>query len=494
MQHVTWNTDRAQLRHGRSRSVVGIGWKNYRKRTETAWHSINGEIASDLTVAAFPGSVQFPQSSQGVCDVLFDGGFSMKRHIIEGNGDNPEPDLSMTLQTLCQHNVTGSIDPNNPRQILYSNAWDSAHLRYGIWQGRSTRLEKVVEIHSMPSGTGDLQYQFQIRSSQAQVLAGANHDQSPWNAAGVAELNNADAFVALKGSQLRGTVLRTPVAWYYENGSMVRVPIRVTFQVQSDGESVIATKHIPRSLITTALAAGSSLFTDATFTPDANPEISTVDGLTLVANQSLSWTNMLTQAAVFVYDSDLAKEFRFWAKSTTNNWDQFSRAHFLFDTSSIGAGQQVDSATIDLSVDKTYFDEFDFYAKFYSTSPASNTGLVLADHGTLGTTPFSDGIKITDLSTDWTTKTWTLTADGKNAVDMEGISKFGLAINYDREHATTGDPTWVINDRSGFDVRFSETILNQPTLTVTHSEASGGGGGGGSTSPPFGQQRQALGI
>lgn len=467
----TWNTDRDYLADGSVRSVIGGGWRNYIRRQQV-WQPINTTINADRSVTAFPGCLQLPESAQGWADICIDGTFSMRRHSEEGNGHNAEPEFHLSLAVEAQHNVNGHISETNPAQMIYPGAWDSADLKLGLWQGRSVRIEKVVDIHTMPAGDSEfLEYSFLVRSSTAQVLAGPNHDISPWNN-GHAELNGSDAFVAFSGSQLRGTVLRTPVAWYYANGQMVRVPVRVTFDVLSDGETVRATKHIPRSLIATALASGSHLFTDATFNPDANPEINTVDGLTLVANQSLSWTNMLTQAAGFVYDSDLSKEFRFWAKNTTNNWDQFSRAHFLFDTSSIGAGQQVDSATIDLSVDKTYFDEFDFYAKFYATSPASNTALVLADHGTLGTTPFSDGIKITDLSTDWTTKTWTLTTDGKNAVDMEGISKFGLAINYDREHGTTGDPTWVSNDRSGFEVRFSESVLNRPTLTVNHSAVS----------------------
>lgn len=407
----------------------------------------------------------------------------MKRHIDEQNGDNSEPEFCLSMAVETEHNVTGHIDEDRPNQIVYPSAWDSADLRLGIWHGRSARIEKVVDITSMPSGDSEfVEYSFLVRSSTAQVLAGPDHSVSPWDN-GHAELNDSDAFVSLAGSQLRGTVLRTPVAWYYADGEMVRVPVRVTFEIQGDGETVRATKHIPRSLIATALAAGSHLFTDATFSPDANPETSTFDGLTLDANNTLSWAGIITATdASNLYDTDATADFRIWAKSSTNNWDFLTRGHFLFDTNSIGAGQSVDSASIDLSVDKFYLDEFDFYANFYSTSPASNTALVNGDHDSVGTTPFSTGKKITTMSTNWTTETWTLNSDGRDAIDVAGVSKFGLAVNYDRENATTGDPTWVASDRSGFVVRLSENGTNIPVLTVEHSA----GGGGATYSGGFG--------
>ena len=178
MTPLTWNADREILTDGRAQTRFGVGWRNYQRGSDP-WRAISGEVQSDLTVTAFPGSVQFPVSSQGECDILIDGGFSMKRHIDEGNGSNPDPEFSMTLQTLCQHNVAGTINPDNPNQVLYPDAWDSAHLRYGIWHARSARIEKVVEIHTMPAGTGDIEYQFRMRSSKAQVRAGELHDTSP---------------------------------------------------------------------------------------------------------------------------------------------------------------------------------------------------------------------------------------------------------------------------------------------------------------------------
>lgn len=467
MTPFSWNIDRELILPDQYRSQVGIGWRNY---LDTEWKTINTDVRSDKTITAFPGNVSFPSSSQGWSNIVLDHKFSIKRTIDVGNNNNYEPELSIDLQVLTQHNVTGHIDNN---WMVYLNAWDTADLMLGVELGRAARIKKIVKINSMPSGSGDVEYQFNLRSSDAKVFAGPNFDIRPWTGSVGDSANvTSSVFIAKEDSPLRGALLKTPKCWWFDNGNKVEHDITVAFTIQSDGETVLGTKYIPRTYITQALAAGSSLYTDATFTPDASPETTTFDGLTLLANNSLSWSGLIgTANGQFLYDSDATTEFRVWAKNTTNNWDVLARAHFLFDTSSIGGGQQVDTASIDLSVDKVYFDEFDFYAKFYATNPASNTGIAAADHDTVGTTAFSDGIKITDMSTDWTTETWTLTSDGREAVDMEGISKFGLAVNYDRENGTTGDPTWVINDRSGFVIRFSDNGSNTPTLDVTHSAA-----------------------
>ena len=485
MQPKTWNTDAESLGAGRTRSRIGVGWRNFRKLRESSWRSINGEIASDLSVTAFPGSAQFPASSQGECDLVFDGGFSMKRHIEERNGDNPEPGLEMKLQTLCQHNVTGHINPDNPRQIIYPNAWDSANLRYGIWHGRSARIEKVVEIYSMPPGTGDVSYKFLVRSSQAQVFTGVRHDIRPWNASGQAELNNADAFISLRGSQLRGTVLRTPVAWYYEgtghDRKMIKEPIRVTFQVQSDGESVIATKHIPRSLVTAALAAGSSLFTDATFNPDANPESSSVDGGTARSVSSESWSVISSSAGTFGRASDSQEDLKASATGTTDRYSMLWRLHHLFDTSSIGSGQSVDSASLTLNVDRQAISSLGLSWNVYSSNPASNTDITSADHVSVGTTAFSTSRVCNAESTDPTSVVFTFNPDGENAIAVDDVSKFAIAFQEDAENGTYGDPTWTSINNTSLRIRMSEYAGtgDDPLLTVEHS-AGGGGGGGGS--------------
>jgi len=474
----TWNANRQSLSHGQIRSQIFGGWQNY-KRAADPWQPINASIRSDLSVTAFPGSVQFSDSSQGWADICIDGSFSVKRQIEEQNGDNAEPDFCMGMAVETQHNVSGHIDDGNPNQILYPGAWDAADLRVGIWHGRAARIEKVVDIHTMPAGDSEfVEYSFLMRSSHARVWTGENYDERPFADSNVAELIAADAFIARDDSTIRGTILRTPVAWYYESGDIVRVPVLVTFEIQPDGETVRATKFIPRALIAVALASGSRLYTDATFSPDASPETSTVDGRTVAANKSLSWTDMIAETANYVRDTAVSEELRVWAKNTTDNWDVIERIHLLFDTSSIGSDQSVDSASLDVSIDSVYFDDLGLSWNIYGTDPASDTSLATGDHDNVGTTPFSDSPRyLSSESTDWTTVSLDLNTDGESAIDLDGISKFGLATQEDRENDSWGDPTWTASDRSGFKVRLAENASNIPTLTVTHSGGDGGDGG-----------------
>jgi len=476
-----WNT-LTQHNVGSRTSKVATGQVAYKKKG-AAWGHVDSSVQGDFTVESFPGCVQFPANAQDWVDLSFDGEYSAKSQIVNSDWHNSEDALGLRFRSDAPTNSIGIINPEKPWQVIYYNAFGSGcNLIYGIWRGKTSRFEHVIEITEMPPGDSEfLEYDFYVESDDATTFVGANHDSRPWagNSGDGATVEGFSIFLA-KGDDPatpRGSVLRTPVCWWTNlDGTQTKKNVRIDVEIQSDLATVKATKYVRRSDIQEALSQGSVYRADVTFNPDANPETTCFDGLTLDANNSLSWTDIVAATdASNLYESDSTADFRIWAKSSTDKWDFLSRGHFLFDTSSIGSGQSVDSASLSLSVDKNYFDEFDFYANIYSTSPASNTTIATGDHDSLGTTPFSTGKKITDMSTNWTTETWTFNTDGEAAVDMEGISKFGLAVNYDREVGTTGDPTWVASDRSGFVIRFAEKGGSHiPVLTVTHSAASSG--------------------
>jgi len=353
--------------------------------------------------------------------------------------------------------------------MVYPDAWDAADLKLGIWRGRSARIEKVVEIKSMPSGNSEfVEYAFLIQSNSARVLAGADHTVSPWDESGHAELNNADAFVSLSGSQLRGAVLRTPVAWYYVDGEMVRVPVLVTFDIQSDGETVRATKHIPRTLITTALAAGSHLFTDATFDPDAHPETSSVDGY-VERFSAESWSSLTSGAGTNSNDnSSNSLQFRISNDGSGNPW-QVQRPIFTFDTSSIGSGQQIDSGTVEITYgimsDSAGYSS-NFTAALVASTPASTTSITDADYSQLGSTELATGRHAYGTTG---ARTFTLNASGLANVDPEGDAKFGIRDGYYDLDGNT--PSGTAGEYIRYEPRSSEHG-DAAELDVTHSAAS----------------------
>ena len=468
----TWNAEREYHGGGSATTQLSGGWRNYIRRGYV-WQPISALIAGDLSCSTFPGNVQFAADSQGWSDIVIDGTFSMARHIAERNGHNAEPELRLSMQVECDHNVAGEDDEDRPWQVVYRGAWDCADLRLGIWQGRAARIEEVFDIHSMPSGDSEfVEYSFNIRSSHARVFAGPNLDTSPWDGRH-AELFDAQAFVSRADSQLRGVLLKTPVAWYYTaDGTEVRTPIRVTFEIQDDGETVRCTKHVPRALIATALANGSHLKADATFSPDANPESTTVDGMVRGSSQG-SWATLIGGVANYVDDSGASGDLSVQATGTSNVYEQYRHMFFGFDTSSIGAGQQVDSATLRLNFDnQRLITSMGLSSQIYASSPASNTSLAIGDYMAFGSTPLTDSARdMNSESFDPTSITQTLNADGHAAINMEAVTNLGIGVTAAHE---SGSPTWSSVASAKINIKTAETTgtANDPLLTVTHSAAS----------------------
>ena len=467
----TWNAEREYHGGGSATTQLSGGWRNYIRRGYV-WQPISALIAGDLSCSTFPGNVQFAADSQGWSDIVIDGTFSMARHIAERNGQNAEPELRLSMQVECDHNVAGEVDEDRPWQVVYRGAWDCADLRLGIWQGRAARIEEVFDIHSMPSGDSEfVEYSFNIRSSHARVFAGPNLDTSPWDGRH-AELFDAQAFVSRADSQLRGVLLKTPVAWYYTaDGTEVRTPIRVTFEIQDDGETVRCTKHVPRALIATALANGSHLKADATFSPDANPESTTVDGMVRGSSQG-SWATLIGGVANYVDDSGASGDLSVQATGTSNVYEQYRHMFFGFDTSSIGAGQQIDSATLRLNFDnQRSIMALGLYSQIYTSSPASNTSLAIGDYMAFGSNPLTDSARNMETeSFDRTNITQTLNADGHAAINMEAVTNLGIGVTAAHE---SGSPTWSSGAAAKINILTAETTgtANDPLLTVTHSAA-----------------------
>ncbi len=273
MQPHSYNTDTERVDSQRVKSVTTIGWTNY-KKPGYSWDKISNLILPDGTVTKQNLNVQLPGSSQGWTDILFDSQFSTIRRRTEGGtGENNEPALELSVCVETQHNVTGTIDPNNPEVMLYSEAWDGADLRMSTSSGMRPSLNKIIEIKEMPAGDGDyIEYSFLMRSNKAKAMV---ENARPWNG-NVGEhfsLIGQEAFIARGDSQIRGCFLGVPKCWWYttdENGEAViqNRDIEMHCVILSDGETVRATKKIPRAYIQQAISDGSHLFTDETFNTD----------------------------------------------------------------------------------------------------------------------------------------------------------------------------------------------------------------------------------
>ena len=471
-----WNT--LTQFNGKSRtSRVSAGQVAYKKRGY-AWDNIIADVESDFTNTKFPGSVQFPRNAQDWLEAEFNGEYSAKRQITEGNWNNSEDAFVMRMRADCPTNSTGIIHPNKPWQVIYYNAFGQGqNLIYGHWHGRVSRLEHVIEITEMPSGDSEyLTYDFYIQSNDATTFVGQNFDQRPWdgNSGDAATVQGFDVFLA-KGNDpatIRGAILRKPVCWWTNlDGTYTKKNVRVDVVIQPDGITVKATKYILRADIAEALSQGSVYRADVTFSPDPHPETTTVDGM-IKGNTAGTWATILAGTANFAGDGDASSRLLVESRSTTNQYDQFRQLFFGFDTSSIGAGQQVDSASLDLRMDRQSMagHDLNIHHQIYSGSPASNTALTTSDYMAVGSVPFTDTArKVFDESYDWRTVSRALNSDGRNAIQMEGVTNLALSLVEAQE---SGSPTWVASKTDQLAVIMSETTgtANDPLLTVDHSE------------------------
>jgi len=168
----------------------------------------------------------------------------------------------------------------------------------------------------------------------------------------------------------------------------------------------------------------------ATFYPDAHPESTSVDGLVGTYNRYEYWANILTKAGNAAYDAVFAVTCTSFKSADISGgsqyWAQLYRGIFLFDTSSLDDGITITGASLSLyGYAKEDNLETNIDVNIYTSSPVSDTGLVAADFGSLGSTPLCD--------TPITYANWSLTGyndfvfnnDGITVISKTGITYLG---------------------------------------------------------------------
>ena len=462
----SWNTDSYRIDSRYVKSKISIGWRNYRKG-RNVWSSINTDILDDLSITTFPANAQFAKSSSQWSNFLFDSSFSIKRHIEEPGTEafNSEPGFELSLKVDCQRDVEGVVDPDRPYTIVYKNAWDGANLRMGIWRGSTARIEKVVEILEVPKGGSYyVQYKFLIRCKNPDIFQGGVNGEHIKRRFWLEEKN---CFIASPGSKLRGVLVKTPVCWWYDkSGEMIKKPVKIVFTLMPDGETIECIKYIPRKYIKKAIEDGSFLRTDATFTPDADPENSSMDFWTqrLISNQT--WNQLTTGAGTGASSSPTYGYIRMRSTTTTNRYDLLNRANFFFDTSSLSG--LVDTGTIKFYIYSSANPNppnWSSSINIYGSSSTNTIEPTVGDFQAVQTTPFATEITAGSLNTSGY-NTFTLNTFGKNAVDTAGLSRFvAILSTYDLDVST---PTWSSSKNHNYRNYYAEQGSSfSPELEIT---------------------------
>jgi len=214
--------------------------------------------------------------------------------------------------------------------------------------------------------------------------------------------------------------------------------------------------------------------TDSTFYPDPHTETTTCDGWVQGYNTT-SWASVRAlSSGNEVLDNADGHQYQ-GEKIPASLWI-IVRNFFLFDTSAIADGDTVSAATLSLYKNSTAGDTTEATYKpnicIVTTTPASNTGLVLGDFDQVGSTKLSD--------TDYSIMTFegnksqyhniTLNATGLGAISKTGVTKLGQRPSNDFSDSTA--PT---NRHYSYGSSAEVAGTTQdPKLVVTHAASASG--------------------
>ena len=214
--------------------------------------------------------------------------------------------------------------------------------------------------------------------------------------------------------------------------------------------------------------------TVSTFYPDGDTETTSVDGDANRKNQTReNWATIRAGAGTQNNDSLSTTRVLISTDNPTPDWGDFERVFLLFDTSSLGDSDIIDSATMEV-VATASADDFTDSISMITTTPASDTTLKNADYSQQGTTKQATDIAISAFTVDSSTyNAFTLNTTGEGNISLTGITKFGLRSTADTDNS---EPTWSGPfDSSSVTLATAEEVLSgdkRPRLVVTHTTPS----------------------
>lgn len=208
--------------------------------------------------------------------------------------------------------------------------------------------------------------------------------------------------------------------------------------------------------------------TSDTFNPDASPESTSVDGWARLNLAGQTWANLRDGSGNGSADSGASGQImtRTAADSSSNQWNNITRAFFFFDTSSLTASVSVSAADFEVYVTLTVDDFGGSQVALTDAILASNTAIANSDYeGTVNaTTQQATNQNYSSLSTS-AYNTFSLNATGISNVNTTGISKFGMRSENDRANSA---PTWGASNVMRHVGDYADGS-NKPKLTVTYT-------------------------
>lgn len=203
--------------------------------------------------------------------------------------------------------------------------------------------------------------------------------------------------------------------------------------------------------------------------PDAGSGNTSIDGWAGTFGHNVVFTDIQTRAGTQsdggTGASGALPQVR--ASTTTDQFQSMYRTFLNFDTSSLGAGATVDTATLSIFVisrssalGNPNWDITGSNAADNAITNSTYNDIVLTSYGSIS---LSNG-QYND---------WALNAAGRSNVDPAGVSKFAFTSEWDANSNFTG--TWSSNSTTSVNMRFADTAgtASDPKIAGTFTAGAG---------------------
>jgi hypothetical protein len=340
--------------------------------------------------------------------------------------------------------------------VVYDSAFGDG-IDYVVYFTRS-QMKKCVRIKEASKQNQDYSFKFELELPYGVTMWRVGSDGSEYQFEGTSDKD----FDSDKRTELRtaeGTTFFKPFQMWDSKSKETCV---VSYSVE-DGVKFL-TKHVPAAFME---SSEGDVFTDTTTSYYAGAG----DGRTCsVLGLGTTWATLRSNGGTFSDYTAAQNVIVQGEEIATNDWDM-SRGHFPVDTSGIGAGNTVSSASF-----KVFYSTAVGYLSTETINPAnlalvastaaSNTVLANSDYAQVGTTRLCD-TDVTIANFVSSDGTFALNATGVATVNTTGYTKFAFRSTNDFSDSTAP----VVTKRSYVGACNSEYsgTAKDPILTVTYA-------------------------
>ena len=204
--------------------------------------------------------------------------------------------------------------------------------------------------------------------------------------------------------------------------------------------------------------------------PDPHEENTTVDGQVVrdLDDGSGTFASFRNGDGTGAADSGTNGYFQIYASTTTNEFLNFVRCIYGFDTSAMGPST-IDDATASF-VGNAYAETLGrFNIALTASTPASNTALVADDYQTVEFTAFATALIV---GTNWNVGSYsnfTLNSTGEDYIETGGVTNLACLSEWDRANSFGG--SWLSGQVTHQGALFSENsgTSTDPKLVVNYT-------------------------